>query len=155
MRVRLATLSDLSAIVAFGARVHPVTNYAPMPFNAVIARRIAKNAMTSKDSRVWVSEDKHGMIRGVLIGEIGPLFFTHYLAATDLVFIAEQGGDLLRDAFVEWCKLRGVARIDMGVSAGPEREGAVKRSMRMAGFAHSGPMFHRNLIEEAVKGESP
>lgn len=150
MRVRLAKPTELSAIVAFGARVAPQTNYAPLGYNAVLARRTAKACMTDKDSRVWVTEDKAGAIRGVLIGQVGPLPFSHYLGATDLVFVAEQGGELLLDAYLAWCKLRGVARLDMGISAGPVREAAVRRIMARHGFVYSGMMFHRNLIEDAV-----
>lgn len=134
MHVRLATMLDLSDIVAFGKAAMEKSNYASFPFNAVIARKIGKGMMTSKDSRVWVAETEGGKLTGFLIGEIGPMPFTHYYSASDLIFVADQGGDLLLDAFVEWCKLRGVARIDMGVSAGPEREEAVRRAFERKGF---------------------
>lgn len=156
MRVRLAKPTDLSHIVAFGARVIPGTNYAPLGYNAVIARRTAKSCMTDKDSRVWITEDAHGAIRGLLIGQIGQVPFSHYLAATDLVFVAEAGGELLLDAYVAWCKLRGVARIDLGASAGAGRDAALSRLLRRKGFARAGAMFTANLIEGAdvvgVKG---
>lgn len=151
MRVRLATMLDLSDIVAFGKAAMEKSNYAQFPFNSVIARKIGKGMMTSKDSRVWVAETDGGKLTGFLIGEVGPMPFTHYYSATDLLFVADQGGDLLLDAFVEWCKLKGVARIDMGVSAGPEREEAVRRAFERKGFVYSGPMFHMNMLPE---GES-
>lgn len=146
MIVRKATLNDLSAIVEFGKRMHPQTNYAPFEYNAVIARRTAKAYMTRKDARVWVSERK-GAICGLLIAEVGPMPFSAHLAATDLIFVAEAGGDMLLRAFVEWAKLCGAARIDMGVSAGPVREDAVRRLFESEGFIYSGGMFHLNLTE--------
>jgi hypothetical protein len=156
MRVRLAKLTDLSEIVAYGARTLPHTNYAPLGYNAVIARRTLKATMTDKDSRVWVSTDATGKIRGLLIGQIGQVPFSHFLAATDMVFVAEAGGELLLDAYLSWCKLRGVARIDLGVSAGPVREAAMVRLMRRKGLERAGTMFVANLIEGAdvvgVKG---
>lgn len=146
MIVRLAKLTDLSDIVAFAKDALERTNYATLPFNSVIARRTVKHAMTDATggSRVWVTEDD-GKIVGLLIGEIGPLPMTHFNGATDLAFLADRGGDLLLDAFVEWCKLRKVARIDMGISAGPLRERAVRRAFEMKGFEHSGQMFHMDL----------
>lgn len=147
MSARLATLADLSDIVAFGKRVVATTNYAAFPYNAVIARRVVKQMMTQATSRVWVTERK-GQITGLLMGEVGPMPFSHYMAATDLIFVAESGGDELLDAFIAWCKLRGVARIDMGVSAGPEREEAIKRMFAQHGFDYSGPMFHMNMLPE-------
>lgn len=155
MIVRLAKLTDLSDIVALGAKLVPLTNYGPLGYNAVIARRVVKEAMTSKYSRVWITEDK-GKITGLLIGEIGPMTTTAKMGATDLAFIADQGGDLLLDAFVDWCKLRKVSRIDMGISAGPEREEAIKRVMRRKGFVYSGPMFHMNLgVDRECVEENP
>lgn len=145
--VRLAKLTDLSEIVAFAKRrIEAGTNYAEFPFNAVIARRTVKAAMTDADSRVWVTE-RDGQIAGLLIGELGPMDFTHYLGATDRAFLAEAGGELLLEAFVDWCKLRGVARIDMGISAGETRKG-VERLFRRHGFKPSGGMFHLNRVAE-------
>lgn len=151
IRVRLAGLADLSAIVALGARLHVLTNYADFQYNAVIARRMAKAAMTDKDSRVWVSV-RDGEIVGFLVGMIGPMLQTHYMAATDQSFAAEAGGDLLLDAFIGWCKLRGVARIDMGISAGARNEKALRRLFQRKGFEYAGPMFCMNLLpgEERV-----
>lgn len=145
MIVRKATLNDLSEIVAFGRRMIEQTNYAPFGYNAVIARRTAKEAMTRPDSRVWVAE-RDGAICGLLIGEIGAMPFSAHMAATDLVFVAEAGGDMLLDAFVEWCRLCKVARIDMGLSAGPMREEAVRRMFEAKGFVYSGAMFHKSLL---------
>lgn len=147
MRARLATIADLSDIVAFGKRVVATTNYAEFAYNAVLARRVVKQMMTQATSRVWVAEHQ-GRITGLLMGEVGPMPFTHHMAATDLIFVAEAGGDELLDAFIEWCKLRKVARIDMGVSAGPEREDAIKRMFAKHGFGYSGPMFHMNMLPE-------
>lgn len=142
---RLGKLTDLSEIVAFAKRKLETTNYAGFEFNAVIARRTAKAAMTCPDSRVWVTE-RDGQIVGLLIGEIGPMPMTHHMAATDLGFLADAGGDLLLEAFVAWCNLRNVARIDMGVSAGPEEDAAICRMFRRKGFTRSGSMFHMNLL---------
>lgn len=144
--IRLAKLTDLSEIMVLAARLKDDTNYRNLPFNAVIARRTCKSAMTDKDSRVWVSTHADGRIAGFLVGIVGPMVWTHYLGASDLYFMAEAGGDLLLDAFIAWAKLRGVARIDMGISAGGEREAALKRAFRRKGFDYSGPCFHLNLL---------
>lgn len=139
-------MSDLSEIVAFAKGWLKGTNYEGHEFNSVIARRTVKEAMTSPNARVWITEDE-GKVVGLLIGEIGPMTMTHRMGATDLAFLPTgKGGDLLLDAFLEWCKLRKVGRIDMGISAGPGREEAVKRAMRRKGFAYSGLMFHINFV---------
>ena len=148
--VRLARLTDLTPICAWGKDRLAATNYHEFEFNGVIARRTLKGCMTSKDSRVWVAERKD-MLCGLLVGEIGPMPFTHYMSATDLIFAAEAHGSELLSAFIAWCKLRGVARIDMGVSAGAlEREPALRRVFEREGMVYSGPMFHMNLLGEAA-----
>lgn len=148
MIVRRGKLSDISAILAVAARILPTTNYAPLGFNSVIARRNVQRFMVTADSRVWVVEDK-GEIVGFLMAELGGMPHVARLSATDFAFLAERGGDLLLDAFIDWCKLCKVARIDMGISAGPEREAAIKRAMARRGFTYSGPMFHLNLLGDA------
>lgn len=146
MKARLAKMSDISDILALAKAELPATNYRGLPFNAVVARRTVQRSMTSADARVWVAVDEGGRIHGFLIGEIGEMTHVAHMAATDLAFMADAGGDLLLEAFVQWCKLRKVARIDMGVSAGPEREPAMRRMFERAGFSYSGPMFHMNLL---------
>lgn len=143
--VRLATMQDLSDIVALGARWHARgSTYDGIPYNAVIARRTAKRCMMDQDSRVWVAVRK-GVIIGFLIGEIGQMPMSHYCSATDLAFVAFGGGDALRNAFVSWCRLRKVARIDMGVSAsGPQR--SIQRFFRRGGFSEGGGLYYLNLL---------
>lgn len=148
MIVRRGMLSDISAILEVAQRILPSTNYAPLGYNAVIARRNVQRYMTTADARVWVVLDK-GKVVGFLMAELGALPHVARLGATDFAFLAERGGDLLLDAFIEWCKLCKVARIDMGISAGPEREAAIRRAMARKGFVYSGPMFHMNLLDEA------
>lgn len=143
--VRLARMSEISDILAFVKDALTRTNYAGFHFNAVVARRTVKAAMLDRDSRVWVTEDD-GAIKGVLVGEIGAMPMTHHMGASDLCFLADAGGDLLVDAFLAWCKLRGVARVDMGISAGVGREKAIARMFRRKGMTLSGQMFHVNLL---------
>ena len=144
-------MQDISDILAFAKDKLASTNYAGFPFNAVLARRTLKAAMKSADSRVWVAHGSAGRIAGFLIGEIGPMPMTHYMSATDLAFLATGGGSQLVDAFIAWCRLRGVARIDMGISAGmdPRQQRAITRLLRRKGLLPSGGMFHLNLLGES------
>lgn len=151
MIVRLATIADVSHIVAFAKERIPNTNYAAYPFNAVIARRTVMAAMKSPDARVWVL-DSGGVIKGFLIGEIGAMMFTHHAYATDVAFMCDGGkSGLLLDAFVRWCKLRKVARIEMGVSATGGRDEGTDRLFGGAGFERGGGMYHMNLLDQEQK----
>ena len=148
--VRLAKFDDLSAIVALGAAWHAGgSTYDGIPYNAVIARRTVKRCLTSPDSRVWVSV-ADGKVRGFLIGEIGEMPFSHHCSATDLAFVAEAGGDELLEAFLSWCRLRKVARVDMGVSA-TKRSAPLVRFFRRHGLKEAGGLYYVNMLDERAK----
>jgi hypothetical protein len=152
VRVRLAQPHHLSEMVALGKKHHEAGNYSAYPYNAVLARRTIKEHMTDRDSRAWITVkevDGKEVIVGLLLGQIAPAGWFALLQATDTAFIADQGGDLLLSAFVAWCKLRKVARIDMGISAGSGRNPALDRMFRREGFEVSGTMYHMNLGGEA------
>lgn len=149
LMVRKATHADLSAIVAFAKHKLAGSTYDGVPFNAVIARRTAKRALEDGDARVYVAE-RGGVLVGFLIGEIGPMPMSHHMGATDLAFLADAGGDLLVDAFIAWCRLRKVARIDMGVSASAYTP-AIARFFRRKGFAAGGGLYYMTLLEQAEK----
>lgn len=148
MIVRLAKLTDISDTLAFVKRKLTEGNYADFPFNAVIARRTMRDAMTSPTSRVWVAVDGSKVV-GILVGEAYPMPFTHYMCATDTCFLADKGGEKLLAAFLAWCKLLKVARVDMGVSSGESRKG-VDRLFRRHGLTRSGGMYHMNALGDST-----
>ena len=149
IEVRRAQPHQLSDMVAFGRKVHEAGNYGPHGYNSVMARRTIKACMTEQDHRAWVAL-KDGEVVGLLLAAIEPAGWFSTLQATDIAFAADQGGDLLLDAFVAWCKLRKVGRIDMGISAGQGRDAAMDRLFRSRGFAISGSMYHMNILPEAA-----
>jgi hypothetical protein len=132
---------DLSDILAFGKAACDKSNYAPLGWNGVIARRTLKDIFEQRNMRVFIAR-KNKQICGLLIGSIDPMPFCAGLSATDLVFAADAGGDMLLDLFVAWCKLNKVARIDMGVSQEGQSEEALSKLYERAGFVRAGRMFY-------------
>lgn len=141
--VSRASPNDLSAIVAYSCSVFGETNMADLGWNAVIARQTYKTAFAQQNYRVFVAR-KDGVICGVLVGVIDTLPFSAGLHATDVVFSAKAGGDMLLDMFVAWCKLNKVRRIDMGVSQ-EGRDEAITKLYERRGFVATGRMF---LLQE-------
>jgi hypothetical protein len=139
--VTTATLFDVSNILAYGREAFGRSNYSPMTYNSVIARRTLKAAMNDPAMRVFVAK-KDGTVCGLLIGMIDPMPFCVGFSATDLLFTATAGGDLLLDKFIAWCKARRVARIDMGVSQEGNDE-VVTRFYESRGFVRSGGVFYQ------------
>lgn len=143
----VANFMELSKILEWGRPFFEASNYAPCGFNSVIARRTVAGAMTNPDQIVIVAKRKKD-ICGLLIGDIGALPFSAGLHATDLVFIADAGGDLLLARFIAWARQRKVARIDMGHSQTDSVPAT--RLYEMAGLKATGRMFYLNM----PKGEA-
>lgn len=141
MVIRKATLNDIASILDFGRQKFMQSNMSEMGWNSVIARRTIKDAMTDPNQRVFLAL-KDGDVAGCLIGQIYHMPFSPCLCATDLAFVADQGGNRLVDEFLKWCKSRKVRRIDMGVSQEDRR--ADNLYLRK-GFKRAGGMFYMNL----------
>lgn len=141
MIIRKATLNDIASILDFGRQKFMQSNMSEMGWNSVIARRTIKDAMTDPNQRVFLAL-KDGNVSGCLIGQIYHMPFSPCLCATDLAFVADQGGNRLVDEFLKWCKSRNVRRIDMGVSQEDRR--ADNLYLRK-GFKRAGGMFYMNL----------
>lgn len=116
IRTRLANLGDLTRLVIFGRVAHANSNYSDIPFNAQVVRDTLRGAVLLKGQDVLIAERTDGSLCGFLICLTIQLPFSRRKYATDGVFFAEQGGDKLLDAFLDWAKSKHVARVDMGVS---------------------------------------
>lgn len=147
IKVRLANTGDLTRLVIFGRNAHAHSNYADIPYNSMVVRETLRAAVTLKGQDVIIAERDDGSLCGLLIALTVPLPFSRRKYATDGVFYAEQGGDKLLDAFIEWAKARHVARIDMGVTqSDPSRRLDVLYKSR--GFQPTGGMYLQKLTEE-------
>lgn len=149
MIVRAATLNDLTAIMDFSKKANDASiTYAPMGYNAVIWRRTLKDVMADPSNVVLIARDADAVV-GLLVGMKAPMPWCGGFCATDLVFAAFKGGDLLLQAFVRWCDAKKIRRIDMGVSE-PGRIRAKDRLFASAGFSKAGRVYYR-INEEGAK----
>ena len=125
------------------------SSYAPLGFNAVMWRTVLRGAMMDRSMLVraaWRGSECVGLI----VGQLGPLPWCVGLAATDIVFVADQGGDLLLRDFVAWAESHKVRRIDMGVSDTPipELRAVHDRFFRAAGFERAGGMYFKQGADQ-------
>ena len=84
-----------------------------------------------------------GKICGMLIASVDQLPFSRRKSATDVIFAADAGGELLLDAFLAWAKAKRVARVDMGVSQDDNR--AMDVLYRRKGLIRTGGMYMKNI----------
>lgn len=138
--VRLAGLEDLTRLVIFGRRAHAQSNYSDIPFNANHTRDMFRGAVLLKGQDVLIAERSDGSLCGFLIALSIELPFSPRKYATDGAFWAEQGGDKLLDALVEWARKKHVARLDCSVSQA-DPDGRVDNLYIRKGFERTGGMY--------------
>lgn len=146
--VRAATLNDLSAIMAFSRQAHDASmTYEPLGFNSVIWRNTLRQCLSDPTMTVLISK-RGQIVLGLLILMKMPMPWCGGFCASDLVFVAKQGGDLLLKAGVEWCKTKKIRRIDMGVSEPGDIE-AKDRLFSREGFEQAGRVYYQILEVKA------
>lgn len=148
IKVRLAHTGDLTRLVIFGRNAHAHSNYADIPYNSMVVRETLRAAVTLKGQDVLIAEREDGSLCGLLIALTVPLPFSRKKYATDGVFYAEQGGDKLLDAFIEWAKARHAARIDMGVTQF-DPAARLDKLYETRGFVRTGGMYMQKITEES------
>lgn len=142
--MRPATLNDLSAIMAFSREAHEASmTYEPMGFNSVIWRNTLRSCLADPSMVVLIAKRAQDVV-GLLVLMKMPMPWSGGFCASDLVFAAKQGGDLLLKAGVEWCKARKIRRIDMGVSEPGDIE-AKDRLFAREGFEQAGRVYYQIL----------
>lgn len=142
LTVRQASLNDLTSIMEFSKKAHEASiTYAPLGYNSVIWRSTLKQVMADPSNVVLISKREHDVV-GLLVGQKMPMPWCGGFCASDLVFAAFQGGDILLDAFVAWCISKKIRRIDMGVSE-PGQIEAKDRLFASAGFSQAGRVYYR------------
>lgn len=141
-------LAEISALVAWGKDAHARSNYSECaPFNAVVTRQFFKDALGDPNHAFLVVKSGPA-IRGLLIGHCALYPFSHARFATDVLFVADAGGDLLLDAFIAWAQRKRVAVIESAPSQS-DRFDALARLFESRGFMRCGGTFRKILCEVA------
>lgn len=147
IKVRLANTGDLTRLVIFGRNAHAASNYSDIPYNSMVVRETLRAAVTLKGQDVIIAEREDGSLCGLLIALTVPLPFSRKKYATDAVFFAEQGGNLLLDAFLEWARARHVVRVDMGVTQFDQTQ-RLDALYERKGFQRTGGMYMQKMEAE-------
>lgn len=148
MKIRFATLNDVSACVEGGRRMHALTRFAAYDYNA---QRVAQNlkAVIETGQNVkrthcfLVAEDDAGQIIGALIGCVERHFFSDLLVASVIHYdvLPEKrmsgAGLKLLTAFRKWAENRGVFELCVGINSGVELE-KMDRFLQRLGFRQTG-----------------
>lgn len=145
MKVRAANHADITQAVLFAKTQHAKSAYCGYAFNPSQLRKSLTAIIRSGNGDVLLAVNSKGQIRGMLLAWHEELTWSKHKVATDIHFVAEQGGDMLLRAFKQWAKERGCIEIDLGTFNGGD-EDRIERLYNRIGFETVGQTYRARLI---------
>lgn len=146
MKLRKAYYTDLTGIILFCARQTDVLGPDDPPLNKGYLRVQLKKAIKSQESEVFLLVNK-GQICGVLWAWLAGYAWSKQTYVTDILFLAERGGNLLMNAMKKWGKANGARRWAMQTHLKLDGERVKKLYMRK-GLREVGSVMEGSLIED-------
>lgn len=139
MSIRFANAQDIPALVQLGARVHALSRFKNMPYDADRVAASLQASFAAADGRYicFVATDTQGRVAGGLLATLERHIFSPQITASimhfDVLPEKRSAGYALRliKAFEAWCKNRQIAEISFGINS-VEDEQEIARLGRFA-----------------------
>lgn len=113
MKIREAVITDITRIIRFITdHEHLLGDADPKPQPGILRRQL-KLGLKSKDMAIFIALDKDNQIKGVIVCWIAAYFWNHERYVTDILFLADQHGNLLMNVMEKWGKANGAKRATM------------------------------------------
>ena len=132
-------------MVIFTKQQHSKSIYKGLMFNSALFRKSLHAIIKGGNGDILLAISKKGQIRGLLIAWHEPMLWTHRKMATDIHFIAEQGGDMLLRAFKKWARERGCCEIGLGTFS-MENADRIETLFNRLGFETVGKTYRMELF---------
>ena len=145
MRVKIAKYDDITATVIFAKSQHAKSTFKDLAFNASLFRKSLREIIKSGNGDILLAVNRSGGIRGILMAWHEQMTWNRRPYATDLHFVAEQGGDLLLRKFKEWAIERGCCEIGLGTFNGVD-EDRIEKLFNRIGFKTVGKTYRMELV---------
>jgi GNAT superfamily N-acetyltransferase len=149
MRVRVATLPDVPAMVALGGEfIKEAPNYQNRPYIPVNAAKHF-TSLIKGGGVIFLIEHRKQIIGG-FVGRIGGDWFNNTKIAFDDVlyvkpeFRKSKAAYMLIKSFISWATLMGASRIQCGTTTGVESEACI-RLYKHFGFTEYGTILDMEL----------
>lgn len=143
MKLRLATVDDLPAIVVMGRILHQESTFATMDYDIDVVKETI-GSLIDKKQFVVVAEDTNGEVIGGMAGSVTQSWFGKDAVANDLSLFVHpdrRGGLVayrLVEAFVQWARMAGAKQIRPGVITGNR---SAESMYERLGFKRCGATF--------------
>jgi GNAT superfamily N-acetyltransferase len=153
MSIRFATAQDIPALVSLGARVHALSRFKGMPYDAARVTAALQAAFATADGRYvcFVATDSQGQVAGGLLATLERHIFSPQITASimhfDVLPEKRTAGYALRliKAFEAWCNNRQIHEISFGINSVDDAQ----ELARLARFAQR--LGYRKIGESYVK----
>ena len=149
MRLRVATLSDVPAMVALGGEfIKEAPNYKSRPYIAENAAKHFTNLIKGGGAIFLIEHDEQ--IIGGFVGRIGGDWFNNTkIALDDCLYVKPEfrksrAAYMLIQAFIRWAQLMGADRIQCGTTTGVESNSCI-RLYKHFGFTEYGTVLDLEL----------
>ena len=149
MRLRVATLSDVPAMVALGGEfIKEAPNYKSRPYIAENAAKHFTNLIKGGGAIFLIEHDEQ--IIGGFVGRIGGDWFNNTkIAFDDCLYVKPEfrksrAAYMLIQAFIRWAQLMGADRIQCGTTTGVESNSCI-RLYKHFGFTEYGTVLDLEL----------
>lgn len=149
MRLRVATLSDVPAMVALGGEfIKEAPNYKSRPYIAENAAKHFTNLIKGGGAIFLIEHDEQ--IIGGFVGRIGGDWFNNTkIAFDDCLYVKPEfrksrAAYMLIQAFISWARLMGASRIQCGTTTGVESDSCI-RLYKHFGFTEYGTVLDLEL----------
>lgn len=99
--IREACLDDIPALVAMGERMHAMSSWRDLPYNAESTAAMMQQLIEAETGVLLMHE--HGMLGGL----IGPVYFSPVKASQEMFWFADRNGMELLKGFEDWSIKQG------------------------------------------------
>ena len=151
MSIRFATAQDIPALVSLGQRVHALSRFRNMPYDAQRVAAALQSSLAEPTGRYvcFVATDAQGQVAGGLLATLERHIFSPQITASimhfDVLPEKRSAGYALRliKAFEQWCNNRKIHEISFGINS-VEDEIEIQRLARFAkrlGYRKAGESY--------------
>jgi len=143
--IRLANVSDVKRVFELAKEIHPHSSYAHIAIAKDKFKRLFATMVVSQKAYVAVAE-YDGEITAVIMGVKDAVFFSHQLAATDVLFLSKKGGGYLARRFVKWAQGDPlVVDIRVGLTSGMKGAERTGKAYEKLGLENVGGIYYADV----------
>ena len=139
---------DITRIMLFCKEHEHLLGENGPPLHVGYLRRQIKQCIKEKDTQVFITVNKDNRILGLVVCWIAPYLWSRQLYVTDILFVADQGGDVLMKKMEAWGKANGARVSTMQTHLGLDDR--VEKLYERKGYERVGAVFEKPM-EIAVR----